>query len=300
MNPEMLLIRYGELALKSTSVRTRFESMLIKNIGHALQSKNISCSIEKERGRIYLYTADIQRAFPVVTKIFGITSISPVNKIPATLPALSDYIVHSVSPHYLAQKTFALRVTRTGTHPFTSQEIATKLGELVRTKTNARVDLTDPDIEFCIDIRNKNAYFFTEKHRGPGGLPLGTQGNVVAFIASKESLLAAWFLMRRGCVVTFATFDTSLLESIQRFCSQWFVPPEIFILSKQNLSQQLLEFLRHTKSSALVTGHIMNDSSTLQEITDLKTTLQYPILSPLLTLNKSQIQQKATKVGLSP
>ena len=54
-----------------------------------------------------------------------------------------------------------------------------------------------------IEIRNENAYFFTEKINGTGGLPSGTQGKILAIIDVPKSILAAWSLMRRGCSIIF-------------------------------------------------------------------------------------------------
>jgi thiamine biosynthesis protein ThiI len=33
--------------------------------------------------------------------------------------------------------------------------------------------LTEPDIEIFIEVRNDKAFIFTEKIKGPGGLPMG-------------------------------------------------------------------------------------------------------------------------------
>ncbi|MFH1100562.1 MAG: hypothetical protein V1726_00800 [Methanobacteriota archaeon] len=77
MDEELILIRYGELSLKSTYVRRRFESILTQNILHMFRSHMLPCTIRKEWGRIYLYTDPISSGIPLLQKIFGITSVSP-------------------------------------------------------------------------------------------------------------------------------------------------------------------------------------------------------------------------------
>ena len=79
MNYELIIIRYGEIALKGKETRKYFENCLISNIKTVLILKNISAIIKKERGRIYLYTDYIKESIDVLKRIFGIISISPAN-----------------------------------------------------------------------------------------------------------------------------------------------------------------------------------------------------------------------------
>ena len=69
------------------------------------------------------------------------------------------------------EKSFAIRVTRTGNHDFSSQDVAVKIGNAIVKATKATVNLIKPDFELFIEIRNDNSFIFTEKIRGTGGLP---------------------------------------------------------------------------------------------------------------------------------
>ena len=80
------------------------------------------------------------------------------------------------------EKSFAIRSTRVGTHTFSSQQVAVHIGNDIVKATHAGVDLTNPDIELFIEIRDKKSFLFTEKINGVGGLPLGTQGRILALI----------------------------------------------------------------------------------------------------------------------
>jgi len=300
MNHDLILIRYGELALKSAFVRRQFESALTRNIKQVFQTQNIPYTLQKQWGRIYLHTKEIDKSIPLLTKIFGITSVSPAVQTTADIQEISCQAILIAKEHIKKNNIFALRVTRTGNHCFTSQDIAIKIGDDIRKATKARVDLTHPDVELFIEIRDNKAFFFLEKIRGPGGLPLGTQGNVVALIDTKESLLASWYLMRRGCTVTFVSLDESLTDSINSFLNTWQVNfPIIVVSDKKNLTSTLQNIIVERNADALVTGHTLFSATALAEITHFKNQLNYPVLSPLCVMDKKEIRQKCTSLGIS-
>ncbi|MEM2618121.1 MAG: hypothetical protein QW356_01345, partial [Candidatus Hadarchaeales archaeon] len=70
----VIILRVGELFLKSTKTRRRFENLLIQNLREVLHG--IKFELEKERGRIYLSTKS-RRALDRLTKVPGIVSLSP-------------------------------------------------------------------------------------------------------------------------------------------------------------------------------------------------------------------------------
>jgi thiamine biosynthesis protein ThiI len=58
-----------------------------------------------------------------------------------------------------------------------------------------------------VEVVDKRAQFFSQRHLGPGGLPLGTGGNALALLSGGyDSSVAAWQLMRRGVEVDFVHF----------------------------------------------------------------------------------------------
>ena len=59
MKYTIILVRYGELSLKSTYVRRYFESILVRNITQALATEKLQGTITKDRGRIYLRSPHI-------------------------------------------------------------------------------------------------------------------------------------------------------------------------------------------------------------------------------------------------
>ncbi|MBU0497815.1 MAG: hypothetical protein KKC68_03195 [Candidatus Thermoplasmatota archaeon] len=295
----IILIRYGELFLKSTYVRNHFEQTLINNIQTSLKKTEIPARITRDRGRIYLHTPHIPQTLPILTHIFGITSISPATTTPATIKHISSTALTLLQPYLTPTTSFALRVTRSGTHTFTSQDMATAIGNDIVQATHAPVNLTHPDIELFIEIRDKNAYLFTQKITGPGGLPLGTQGTILTLISHKTDLLAMWYLIRRGCNPLIALTNTTLQPEIHSFLTTWHTTTPIHFITPDPPTQyQELNTLAETHHcNAIITGHTL-ETTTLAQLHTLKTSLTTPVLHPLIALKPEDIIKKATEVGL--
>ena len=301
MKYELILIRYGEIALKGKVTRRYFENALIKNIKSALKTENIPHTIGREWGRIYVFTSQINESIDVLQRIFGITSFSPSLKTTADMGAISDFALDISRKILTKEKSFALRVTRTGNHEFTSQDVAINIGSDIVGATHAKVDLNTPDFELFIEIRNENAYLFTKKIRGIGGMPSNTQGKSLALIDDSKSILAAWYLMRRGCTVIFLNTNKSNTDALQSFMSKWYVESGIHTLGvKENIYESLNKKASEEKCDAVVTGHTLNEnlSDSLSDISQLKRHVEHLILHPLIAMDKNEINKKCEEVGV--
>ena len=200
----IILIRYGELALKSRPVRLRFERTLMRNIEDLFLLEKRECLLSREWGRIMAHVNDDVAAGKILGRVFGITSFSPAIECPSEMRNVAELAAQRSKVLLSNGQSFAIRARRTGTHPYSSQELATLAGSAVMEANKGRgirVDLSNPDVEVFIEVRGKNAYVFADKFPGPGGLPMGTQGRVAAMLTDERSAAAAWMLMKRGCRV---------------------------------------------------------------------------------------------------
>jgi len=294
---ELIIVRYGEIALKGKETRNRFENILVNNIKKALDSKKISFKIKKERGRIYVYTDQIQDSIGVLQKVFGITSVSPAVKINSDMDVMSKFAVKVAKENNLTQKnSFALRVTRTGSHNFSSQDVAVKLGKDIVKVTSAKVDLSNPSFKLSIEVRNDNAFFYVDKIRCAGGMPFNSQGSVLCLADNVNSILASWYLMRRGCKIFFLCVDESLSGVIDGFSKDWFVSMKTMTASeKENLYDVMSKICADNICEAIVTGYLIDD---MLEIKNLKKNCDLPILHPLIAMEKEEINKKCKEIGL--
>lgn len=301
MNYNIILIRYGELSLKSAYVRKYFESILVRNIKQALTQEKIKGMITKDRGRIYLHTDDIPRSYVMLRRIFGIVSISPAVETTAQPKNISTVALEFARESLSKRKSFAIRASRTGTHPFTSQDIVVKIGNDIVKETHAPVDLTNPDVELFIEIRDKKAFLFTEKIKGVGGLPRGTQGTVLALIDTPESVLAAWYLMHRGCNVVFINTRKTRENTLRNTLKKWYIVPEIILISPsgQRFHEQLEKIAKEHHCEALITGHTLEKpKSTIEIIAKWKHQSTIPLLTPLIAMNSNEIRARCKQQGI--
>jgi thiamine biosynthesis protein ThiI len=118
---------------------------------------------------------------------------------------------------------FAVRARRTGQHPFTSQQLAADLGGAVFDRwpeRGLRVDLDHPEVELFVEVRGPRTYLYFDRRPGPGGLPLGVAGNLVAFVNGHRGALGAYLMMKRGCrcsVVADAAGESLARDVLARF-----------------------------------------------------------------------------------
>lgn len=302
MNCDIILIRYGELSLKSTYVRKVFESMLMKNITNALRAAEVSHSIRTERGRIYLSTPEISKSITFLTRIFGIVSCSPAVQADATIDDISSHALQLIKTLVTQEKSFAIRPTRVGTHRYTSQDVAVRIGNVIVNATHAKVDLTSPDVELFIEIRDKKSFLFTEKIPGVGGLPLGSQGRILSLVKDPSSLLATWYLMRRGCHGVIVYTKESNERSIHAFLARWFAATDVIFLdpNTETFYQRLARIAEEKKCDALVTDHTLEDPArTFQEINQLKKESGLPILTPLIAMTEKEIRDQCRFRGIT-
>jgi len=299
---EIILVRYGEIALKGKETRKRFENSLVTNMRNALNSKKLSFKIQKERGRIYVYTKQIKETIHVLKKVFGITSMSPVFETETNMDLISDLAV-KVSKKFLTKKsTFAVRVKRTGNHNFSSQDVAIRVGKDIADATKAGVNLTKPDFELFIEIRDTKSFIFVEKIRGTGGMPLGTQGTVLVLVDSPQSILSAWYLMRRGCRTIFLTTDEMLLKSLGSFTNNWFAKTDIFLNDNQtNLYENMEKIAKSKNCDAIVTGHSFSNTieENISKIKIFTKNITLPVLHPLIAMEKNEIDEKCKTIGIN-
>ncbi len=195
---QTVLVRYGELALKSEPVRRLFEHQLINNITRML-GKN--AKIRRVRGRIFVYAPQPRKTARILSKIPGVVSCSPAIEVPADMSAILDTALKEARRRLRPGMRFAVRAKRHGDFPLTSQQINQIVGAgILKLLPKTKVDLEKPDLQIFIEIWENKAYVFSEIVDGPGGLPVGTQGKALAWFEGKRAdTEAAALMFKRGC-----------------------------------------------------------------------------------------------------
>ncbi|MBI4173951.1 MAG: hypothetical protein HY519_04490 [Candidatus Aenigmarchaeota archaeon] len=207
---DIIIIRYSEIGLKSKQVRRKLERLLAGNIKAAFAQAGNDCSLRRGYGRIYL-RADAAAARRILPYVFGISSYSVCQAAAANMEAITA-LAAIAAKRIGKDNTFKVAATRAGVHSFTSMDINRQAGRVIEQQTGARVNLSRPDLTVSIEVRDKEAYVYTEKKECGRGLPLGSQGTVLAVIRNRKDAIACWLMMRRGCLPTLAFCCTPAQE----------------------------------------------------------------------------------------
>ncbi len=199
-----VLVRYCEIGLKSTSVRRRFESILRNNMLTMLAADGIESLITYADARFYIETEDVEGCVASVKKVFGIASLSVTEVCSSDMNDICSTAAEYSEGRLKEGESFAVKARREGSQQYTSMEVGKEAGSAIFLRNEhlgIKVDLTNPDHTFYIEVRNNKAYIFDEYVTCPGGLPLGSQGRVSADVNDDRGLVSAWMMMKRGCRV---------------------------------------------------------------------------------------------------
>ena len=199
-----VLVRYCEIGLKSTSVRRRFESILRNNMLTMLAADGIESLITYADARFYIETEDVEGCVASVKKVFGIASLSVTEVCSSDMNDICSTAAEYSEGRLKEGESFAVKARREGSKQYTSMEVGKEAGSAIFLRNEhlgIKVDLTNPDHTFYIEVRNNKAYIFDEYVTCPGGLPLGSQGRVSADVNDDRGLVSAWMMMKRGCRV---------------------------------------------------------------------------------------------------
>lgn len=212
----LVLVRYGEIGIKTRSVRISFERRLVERIEEQLVRRNVEAEVKRDFGRVYLRAQDVEGALDALVHTFGIVSASPAQECAASKEAVAELAFEVAKARLQPGQSFALRVKRAGSHAFTSLDVAKHAAGLVLDRLaerGPRVDLDEPDLAIHAEVREGQGFVFTRTLRGPGGLPLGSQGRVAVLVDSPRAAHAAWLMGKRGSALVFFAHDVAQAEA---------------------------------------------------------------------------------------
>jgi len=330
---EVVMVRYGELFLKSEPVMRHFIQILLRNIGKALESEGLAHRFELHRGRILIHGDEPRRIAQIASRIFGIVEVAVCRQTGNLLPEISDAVVEMASPRLTAGVRFAVRARRQGVEGITSQELAAQLGSAINDACpGVAVDLSRPGYEIFVEMREFGTLIYESPLPAPGGLPWGTQGRALSLLSSGiDSPVATWLMMKRGCEMTslhidggrFAGRDVSAAAKrhhavLSTWCAGFpmdllVVDAEAFydaitakalprfrcVLCKRFMLGLASEMAKAWHFEALVTGDNLGQvaSQTLTNMATISEAATVPVLRPLIGFDKDEVVRIARKIG---
>ncbi|MCL2863456.1 MAG: tRNA 4-thiouridine(8) synthase ThiI [Methanimicrococcus sp.] len=333
----ILIVRYGELSLKSKGVRDRYEQILKNNIQQMLDYCGVSYSqVQRDFGRIFVYTEDAGAA-AAISRVFGVVSVSWAY-VCSSVPEDITSLCAEVGAAYInAGETFAVRARRTGNHDFKSNDIAKECGDAIWTQLEATgkppaVDLKNPDKEVFVEVRQKLSYVYFDTIKGPGGFPTGTQSKMVVLLSGGiDSPVAAWLMMKRGVEIIPVFIDNEVYgnpigteKAIEnaKALFRWMPgrkhkiyrirhgeymkkmmaaasPKNICLLCKRSMFKTAGAVMIKEHASGIITGSSLGQvaSQTAENMLCETYGLNLPLYHPLIAFDKQEIVDIAQKIG---
>jgi len=336
---DSVIIRFGgELWIKKIWTRRLYERRLVKNIKNVLKRYEVPYSeIVRRHGRLFLRTNSTVEAARKLARIFGVSSVSPSLETSSKLEDIVDRSVF-LARHVLKEgNSFAVKCRRVGDQSYSSADVCRVVGQRVLDdfgqKWSLKVDLDRPDVRLGVEVRNDEAFVYSNVIDGVGGMPLGTQPKVVGLLSGGiDSAVACWLVMKRGCPVVPVYFDntpftdettTERALNVAEVLFDWAVgfPRKIYVVQHgENLkkiienssrkftcllckrmmyriAERLAEMMR---AEGIVTGEAIGEQAS-QTLTNLRVlsnaVKKYPIHRPLLGFDKAETETIARKIG---
>ncbi len=326
-------VRYGEIGIKSPKIRRKFENILMNNIRSEIKCKFEN----NQGRITLITEEDDEKVKSTLSRTFGITSYSPIIKTKTSKEDITNLIKKIIPEIIAKGKfnpekdSFAVRCRRVGEHKYSSQEIAAYCGSVVIDLTNAKVNLSNPDFVLNVEVRQDNTYMYHEKIQGLGGLPVGSQGKVICLISGGiDSPVAVYQMLKRGCSVALLHCDNSpytsgtldkVLENtrnLQKYSlgskielysikygdylehvSKEAPPRMTCVLCKSGMYQVAEMLARKIRAKAIVDGSSIGQvaSQTLDNIEVSRYFCRLPIFSPLISLDKLEIEAIGKTIG---
>lgn len=319
---EVFIIKYGELWLKSEFVRNRFARKLAENIRRMLKREKIAFTLARHRDMIVLDTGS-KKAEEVLKRAFGVSWFARAKETGTAMREMEGAVIQT-GKGIKKDETFAVRASRSDkSFRLSSMNVENRMGSLIDRKVN----LSGPDVTIFVEIKKEKAYVYSEKIKGPGGLPYGVSGRVVSMLSGGiDSPVSSWLMMKRGCSVDFINFYTDekgrknakeLVSSLSRYSPEKMnlhsVPyGEILggiakhadrkftcVLCKRLMYRISESFAERVKAKAIVTGENLGQvaSQTLDNLSTNSGAVGITILRPLIGMDKEETISLAKAIG---
>ena len=329
METLLLVQLFHELALKGKN-RPFFLKRAKAHVRRAL--KGLGVALEGEWPMALLFRLP-EEAWPEakarLQDTLGVERFARVHRTPPDLEALKAALEKALEGQ--AFGSFRITAKRSDkAFPLTSPEIERALGAFVKGKTGAPVRLKGAEREFVVRVLPGAALLEVERHPGPGGLPPGVSGRVVALLSGGiDSPVAAYRLMRRGAEVVLVHFHPfpllsgasrekakALAERLARFQHRLrlhLVPfsevqrhiiveaPTAYrvVLYRRYMLRIAEAIAREEGALALCTGDSLGQvaSQTLENLHAVNQAATLPVFRPLIGWDKEEIVAEAKRIG---
>ncbi len=323
----------GEMVLKGKN-RGYFENKLNQSLKRVIDNEEIS--IYRDRGKVFLEMEEdnekIYKLIKKIKKVFGIVVVSPCVKVESNEEEIISKVVEYVNFKRKTENiaTFKIEAKRADKgFPVKSMDFNRILGaEVLKNVEGLKVDVHEPDLKVYIDIRSKT-YIYSEKLKGGGGLPVGSNGKGLVLLSGGiDSPVAAYLMGKRGIKVDFISFHsypyTSLrsnekMKKLSEILSIYMGSINVYFVNILEIYKRIKENCKEKNTTiiarrfmmrvsekialkedydCLITGESLGQvaSQTIKSLKVIESSTKLPILRPLIGMDKIDIIDQARDI----
>jgi thiamine biosynthesis protein ThiI len=325
-----IVVHYAEIGLKGGN-RPFFEKKLMDNIRISL--KGTGCGrVYRLYGRIGIELNKRSEAGKIrerLQKIPGISHFSFATSVERKIEKIRLALDTVAKEKKIT--TFAVAASRSDkAFSHTSKQLNEILGDYLRKKYRWKVDLSEPDATFFVEVTEKNAFIYTEKIKGLGGLPVTSSGKLVSLISGGiDSPVAALEMMKRGCSIVFVHFHNwtkqqkivkDKVERLVKALSEYQPESRLYMVPFEGLQKKIIlkvpseyrmiiyrrvmfemanEIAKMEGALGFVTGDSVGQvaSQTLENLNVIYQKAAFPVFAPLIGTDKNEIINRANVIG---
>ncbi|WP_027621276.1 tRNA uracil 4-sulfurtransferase ThiI [Acetivibrio clariflavus] len=332
---KVILVRYGEILLKGLN-RPLFEKKLIDNIKRAIYKLG-KIEVSRSQARIYIEPQDenydFDEAINLLTKVFGIVSVSPVWKIETDFEVIKEKSAVMVKDLLgrKGYKTFKVETKRGDKRfPMDSPEISRELGaHILESFPQLSVEVKNPDFILYVEVR-EFTYIYSEIIPAVCGMPIGTNSKAVLLLSGGiDSPVAGWMIAKRGVEIEAVHFYSypytserakekviDLAKILSQYCQKiklHIVPftdiqleiyekcpqDQLTIIMRRAMMIIAERIAEKAGALALVTGESVGQvaSQTMQSLYVTNSVVKMPVFRPLIGMDKNEVIEIARKIG---
>jgi thiamine biosynthesis protein ThiI len=315
--------------------RESFELILLRNLKTMLRSRFAGFKIESRAGRIYVHLTNKEeaaRAEELLSRLMGISGWAITQKTEKTVDKVMAACVMEAKKIFdSGARSFKVEARRADkSFPLDSYEICRAAGDAVRGLIpELKVDVKNPEKIISVEIREK-AYIYGMGKKGRRGLPAGSAGRGLLLLSGGiDSPVAGCLMAGRGMgldAVYFHTPPYTSREAMEKTITlagtvgSYAMGTRLYIVNFTEVQKRIAErspaewntvllrmamvdaaslIAQKTKAKCLVTGESLSQvaSQTIENLRCTESRASFPVLRPLIGMDKEAIIQMAKEFG---
>jgi thiamine biosynthesis protein ThiI len=322
MAEAVYLVKIGELTLKSGNIKD-FEQRLVQNVQLLLEGHHAKVQLRAGRMTVEGPEEAAEAIEYALGHMIGITGWARAVIVPKETEAMQKAVfAEAIKARDAGAKSFKVEARRADkSFPLNSFEIACLMGEPVYEQGIMAVDVHKPDAVITVEVRERCFVYGPEK-KGHRGLPCGTGGKGLLLLSGGiDSPVAGYRMIRRGMKIDCMYFHShpytspeaqQKVEDLAKTLAVFGIGTHLNIVPFTQVQQRIRDaappdyatlllricmmkvanmMCEVTGAKAIITGESLGQvaSQTIENLTVTNSYAAYPVMRPLVGLDKEEI-----------